>query len=75
MLLGAGRETKESKIDMGVGIVLNKKVGDFVKSGDVLATLYVNEKNVNEAIDMLSSAYVMTNEKVEPIKKIIEVIR
>lgn len=75
MLLGAGRETKESKIDMGVGIVLNKKVGDFVKSGDILATLYVNEKNVNEAIDMLSSAYVMTNEKVEPIKKIIEVIR
>ena len=75
VLLGAGRETKESKIDMGVGIVLNKKVGDFVKSGDVLATLYVNEKNVNEAIDMLSSAYVMTNEKVEPIKKIIEVIR
>lgn len=75
MLLGAGRETKESKIDMGVGIVLNKKVGDFVKSGDVLATLYVNEKNVNEAIDMLSSAYVMTNEKIEPIKKIIEVIR
>lgn len=75
MLLGAGRETKESKIDMGVGIVLNKKVGDFVKSGDVLATLYVNEKNVNEAIDMLSSAYVMTNEKVEPIKKIIEVIK
>lgn len=75
MLLGAGRETKESKIDMGVGIVLNKKVGDFVRSGDVLATLYVNEKNVNEAIDMLSSAYVMTNEKIEPIKKIIEVIR
>lgn len=42
--LGAGRRSKEDNIDYGVGIVLNKLVGESVKKGDVLATLYVNEK-------------------------------
>lgn len=42
--LGAGRKTKEDKIDHTVGIKLEKLVGDEVKKGDVLATLYVNEK-------------------------------
>ena len=40
MLLGAGRETKDSTIDYTAGIVLNKKVGDYVKVGDKIATLY-----------------------------------
>lgn len=40
--LGAGKVTKEDKIDYTVGIKLNKLVGDTVKKGDVLATLYVN---------------------------------
>ncbi|MGN0560038.1 MAG: thymidine phosphorylase [Candidatus Fimenecus sp.] len=39
-LLGAGRETKESKLDYAAGIVLHKKTGDFVKQGETLATLY-----------------------------------
>lgn len=42
--LGAGRKTKEDKIDHSVGIKLNKLVGEKVKRGDVLATLYVNKK-------------------------------
>ena len=42
--LGAGRKTKEDKVDHSVGIVLNKLVGEKVKAGDVLATLYVKEK-------------------------------
>ena len=37
MKLGAGRATKEDTIDMGVGIVLNKKVGEFVNMGDVVS--------------------------------------
>ena len=37
MKLGAGRATKEDTIDMGVGIVLNKKVGEFVNMGDVFS--------------------------------------
>ena len=42
--LGAGRKTKEAKVDHSVGIKLNKLVGEQVKKGDVLATLYVKEK-------------------------------
>ena len=38
-------ETKESKIDYGAGILLKKKVGDFVKKGEILAILYSNKKN------------------------------
>lgn len=40
MVLGAGRETKESQIDYSAGIVLHKKIGDKVKIGDCIATLY-----------------------------------
>ena len=40
MILGAGRETKESSIDFSAGILLNKKVGERIKCGEVLATLY-----------------------------------
>lgn len=43
--LGAGRVSKEDKIDYNVGIYLNKLVGDTVKKGDLLATVYVN-KNI-----------------------------
>lgn len=45
MMLGAGRETQESKIDLGVGIELKKKVGDFVKEKEVLAVVHSNAKN------------------------------
>ncbi|MGN0166845.1 MAG: pyrimidine-nucleoside phosphorylase [Acetatifactor sp.] len=42
LLLGGGRETKESEIDLSVGLVLQKKVGDYVKAGEPLAILYAN---------------------------------
>ncbi|MCD7956848.1 MAG: pyrimidine-nucleoside phosphorylase [Lachnospiraceae bacterium] len=44
MLLGAGRETKESEIDPLAGIILSKKTGDFVKKGETLATLLTSEE-------------------------------
>ena len=43
LLLGGGRETKDSVIDLSVGLILHKKVGDRVVSGDTLATLYAND--------------------------------
>ena len=43
LLLGGGRETKESEIDLSVGILLHKKVGDYVKVGEVIATLFAND--------------------------------
>ena len=44
VILGAGRETKESPIDFAAGIVMKKKVGDIVNVGDVLATLYTSKE-------------------------------
>ena len=48
MMLGAGRATKESKIDLAVGIVLHKKVGDAVKKGEALLTIHTNQEEVPE---------------------------
>ncbi|MCP6680713.1 pyrimidine-nucleoside phosphorylase [Bacillus nakamurai] len=50
MLLGAGRATKEDDIDLAVGIMLRKKVGDKVEKGEALVTLYANRENVDEVI-------------------------
>ena len=49
LMLGGGRETKESEIDLAVGLVLQKKVGDFVKEGDTLALIHANDEAKCEA--------------------------
>jgi len=53
MLLGAGRATKESEIDLAVGLMLNKKVGDSVKAGESLVTIHSNRENVDDVMAML----------------------
>ena len=58
MLLGAGRETKEDQIDLGAGILLTRKYGNPVQKGEIVATLFANDKaklevaarKLNEAI-------------------------
>ena len=63
MLLGAGRETKDSEIDLGAGIVLHKKVGDTVAEGEPLATLFTNKESlIAEAANKLGSAYSLSSE-------------
>lgn len=44
MILGGGRETKESALDLSVGLILHKKTGDFVKKGEPLATIHANDR-------------------------------
>ena len=56
MRLGAGRETKEDHILLDVGLDLHKKIGSYVKKGDVLATLYVQDKGINEAKKLIQEA-------------------
>ena len=57
MLLGAGRETVDSRIDPGVGFVLRKKVGDAVAAGDSLVSVHVNDRRrLDEALAMLRAA-------------------
>ena len=53
LALGAGKETIEDKIDYTVGIKLNKLIGDKVKKGDVLATLYVGKKDATVEYDKI----------------------
>jgi pyrimidine-nucleoside phosphorylase len=66
--LGAGRETKTSIIDYGAGIVLKKKIGDYVNKDEALATLYSNDQlNFKKANEFMDLAYKMTKEK--PVKK------
>lgn len=48
MWLGAGRATKESEIDLAVGLMLNKKVGDTVKKGESLVTIHANREDVED---------------------------
>ncbi|OJD72242.1 pyrimidine-nucleoside phosphorylase [Bacillus sp. NH11B] len=48
MLLGAGRATKEDEIDLAVGLMLRKKVGDAVKEGEPFITIYANRENVED---------------------------
>lgn len=76
MRLGGGRETLDDVIDMSAGIVLNKKVGDQVKKGDLLATLYTNkeEKDYLSVVDDVQNAFVISDEFVPHQKVILEVI-
>ncbi|GAA4849256.1 pyrimidine-nucleoside phosphorylase [Paenibacillus vulneris] len=53
MLLGAGRATKESEIDLAVGLMLKKKIGDPVKKGESLVTIHTNRQDVQEVMDKI----------------------
>lgn len=73
--LGAGRIKKEDKIDMSAGIVVNKKVGDYIKKEDIIATLYSNNKEkIEEAKELAKQAITITDKKVEKEKMILEII-
>ena len=75
-LLGAGRETKESEIDYSAGIIMQKKVGDNVKAGDVIATLYTStESRFNNALRYMEKCYEIVDAKPEPIKLVVDIIR
>lgn len=75
MLLGAGRENKDSVIDLGVGVQVKKKIGDSVEAGDVLAILYANGKNVEEAKQKVLDAYTIGKEATPAQPIILDLIR
>ncbi|CAD2071908.1 pyrimidine-nucleoside phosphorylase [Jeotgalicoccus coquinae] len=72
-LLGAGRQTKEDQIDLAVGIVLEKKVGDYVNKGDVIAKIASNTENVENVVQKITASYHLGKEqkKTQLIKRII----
>ena len=66
LILGGGRETKESVIDLSVGFVLNKKTGDYVQKGEPLAIMHGNDRQKMEtAAKRFLNAYSFSDHKVK----------
>lgn len=74
MHLGAGRATKEDSIDMSSGILLNKKVGDYVKVGEELLTYYTDKENTIDVEKELLKAFKVQKEEVNSTNIIYKVI-
>ena len=75
MRLGAGRETYDDVIDMSAGIVLRKKVGDFVKMGDVLCVVHTNKDEFASILNDIHHAFKFSKEKLEPLPIVHDYIR
>ena len=75
MVLGGGRAAKEDSIDLNVGVVLHKKVGDSIIAGESIATIFGNdERKMQAAKDEVLASYQFTKNKVDRPAKIIEII-
>ena len=75
MILGGGRQTKDDKIDLSVGLEVYKKIGDYVNKGDVIAKIFSNnQKKTQEAERIITAAYEFSENKVLPHKLIKRVI-
>lgn len=71
LILGGGRETKESVIDLSVGLILNKKLGDKVKEGEPLAYIHSNHPDKTDAaIERFLNAYTISESYTETVKTI-----
>ncbi len=74
-LLGAGRMTKEDVIDPAVGIVIKKRLGDYVEKGEELAIFHVNDKkNFEEAVSKFKKAYTISKDQPDELPLIYTVI-
>jgi pyrimidine-nucleoside phosphorylase/thymidine phosphorylase len=74
MLLGAGRRTKEDKIDYAAGITLNKKIGDKVSKGDTICILHTNKDDIEEAAKKVLQSYNIDNIQPKVDKFIYDII-
>ena len=76
MHLGGGRATKESKIDLAVGVVLHKKVGDRVEAGESLATIHASDAaKGREAVHLLRGCYELSSGPVDRPRFIKGIVR
>ncbi len=73
--LGAGRLTKDDKIDPKAGIVFNYKIGDYINKGDVIAELYTDKKqSISQAQKRIESSIGFSNQKVRKVKLVKKII-
>ena len=74
-MLGAGRTRKEDEIDNLAGVVLYKKVGDFVQKNEKIATLYTSDnKKIELSTEKMKEAIKISDNKVEKESMILEII-
>lgn len=74
MMLGAGRATKESVIDLAVGIVLHKKIGDHVTEGESLLTIHANQDSTEEVAEKLYESIAISEAHVSAPPLIYDII-
>ncbi len=73
--LGAGRMNDENKLDKSAGIVLNKKIGDKVETGEIVAYIHTNEESkVIGSTKNLEDAFKISKRKIATLPRIIEVM-
>ncbi|WP_138416843.1 pyrimidine-nucleoside phosphorylase [Aquibacillus sediminis] len=75
MYLGAGRATKDDQINHGVGITLNKKIGDKIESGEALVTLHSDQQNPVDSIEKVKQAFTISSEQPHVPKLIYKVVK
>ena len=74
MLLGAGRVKLEDSIDYDAGIIFAKSFGDYIKKGEIIATLYSSKNDFAPCISELEDAIILSNEKPQEQPLIFDVI-
>jgi pyrimidine-nucleoside phosphorylase len=70
-MLGGGRSKKEDVLDLGVGVQLQHKVGDFVESGEVLARVLTGTHRFNEALETLKGAFQLSEVPMDELPELI----
>nr|WP_202961222.1 pyrimidine-nucleoside phosphorylase [Haloplasma contractile] len=75
MTLGAGRLTKDASIDLAVGVLLDKKIGDDVKQGGTLAVIHSNNELTDDKLNEFYSIYKISSERVEKPKLIFDAVQ
>ena len=74
-MLGAGRFRKEDRVDPAVGILMKKRYGDFIHANEPYAQLYVNDASrLDEAMELIKKAVVISGEKPEELPLVYEII-
>lgn len=73
MLLGAGRETTESELDLAAGLMLHKKIGDTVEEGEALVTIYSNQEDVTASKEKILENITIRDEA-KPVQLIHKII-
>ena len=75
MELGAGRRVKTDNIDFCAGIILNKKVGDYIKKNEVLCEIHTNKNDFKHIVNDVKNSFCIVNKKVNKSKVIVDYLK